>query len=161
VAAAENSVTGVVTYGPYDPVAIAELDPNYASFANYAGNFVMLHWLETSSDDYAGVYHYIYDTATVGSWGDQAIFDDLVYYSYNDVMADLGAFNTEYVIAGVVQDYRGNYSDMVYSEPFTYTADQIRDAQEFLDLVSGDTRGGKVQMSLVGRNEIVNLPKSK
>ena len=161
VAVAENSVTGVVTYGPYDPVAIAELDPSYASFANYAGNFVMLHWLETASDDYAGVYHYIYDTATVGSWGDQAIFDDLVYYSYNDVMADAGAFNTEYVIAGVVQDFRGNYSDMVYSEPFTYTADQIRDAQEFLDLMSGDTRGGKLQVSLVGRNEIVNLPKSK
>ena len=76
-------------------------------------------------------------------------------------MADAGAFNTEYVIAGVVQDYRGNYSDMVYSEPFTYTVDQMRDAQEFLDLMSSDTRSGKVQVSLVGRNEIVNLPKSK
>ena len=161
VAAAENSVTGIVTYGPYDPVAIAELDPNYASFANYAGNFVMLHWLETASDDYAGVYHYIYDTATVDSYGDQAIFDDLVYYSYYDVMTDAGAFNTEYVIAGVVQDYRGNYSDMVYSEPFTYTVDQMRDAQEFLDLLSSDTRSGKAKVSLVGRNEIKSLSKVK
>ncbi len=161
VAAAENSVTGIVTYGPYDPVAIAELDPAYANFANYAGNFVMLHWLETASDDYAGVYHYIYDTATVDSYGDQAIFDDLVYYSYYDVMTDAGAFNTEYVIAGVVQDYRGNYSDMVYSEPFTYTVDQMRDAQEFLDLMSGDTRSGKAKVSLVGRNEIKSLSKAK
>ena len=161
VAAAENSVTGIVTYGPYDPVAISQLDPAYANYANYTGYFVMVHWLETASDEYAGVYHYIYDTATVNSYGDQAIFDDLVYYSYYDVMADAGAFNTEYVIAGVVQDYRGNYSDMVYSEPFTYTTDQLRDAQEFLDLMSGDTRSGKVQVSLVGRNEIVALPKAK
>jgi hypothetical protein len=50
---------------------------------------------------------------------------------------------------------------MVYSEPFTYTTDQLRDAQEFLDLMSGDTRSGKVQVSLVGRNEIVSLPKAK
>ena len=161
VAAAENSVTGIVTYGPYDPVAIAELDPAYANLASYAGYFVVVHWLETASADYAGVYHYIYDTATVDSYGDQAVFDDLVYYSYYDVMADAGAFDTEYVIAGVVQDYRGNYSDMVYSEPFTYTTDQLRDAQEFLDLMSGDTRSGKVQVSLVGRNEIVALPKAK
>ena len=161
MATAENSVTGIVTYGPYDPVAIAELDPAYANFANYAGNFVMLHWLETASDDYAGVYHYIYDPATVDSYGDQAIFDDLVYYSYYDVMADAGAFNTEYVIAGVVQDYRGNYSDMVYSEPFTYTVDQMRDAQEFLDLMSSDTRSGKATVSLVGRNEIKSLSKVK
>lgn len=161
VAVAENSVTGIVTYGPYDPVAIAELDPSYANYANYAGSFIMLHWLETASDDYAGVYHYIYDTATVDSYGDQAIFDDLVYYSYYDVMADAGAFDTEYVIAGVVQDNRGNYSDMVYSEPFTYTADQMRDAQEFLDLLSSDTRSGKVQISLVGRNEIVPISKVK
>lgn len=161
VAAAENSVTGVVTYGPYDPVAISQLDSSYANYASYAGNFVMVHWLETASADYAGVYHYIYDTATVGSRGDQAIFDDLVYYSYYDVMSDAGAFDTEYVIAAVVQDYRGNYSDMVYSEPFTYTTDQLRDAQEFLDLMNGDTRSGKAQVSLVGRNEIKSLSKAK
>lgn len=157
VAPAVNSVTGIVTHGPYDPVAIAELDPSYANLAGYAGNFVMIHWLETENDDYSGVYHYIYDTATVESWGDQAVFDDLVYYSYDEVAADAGAFNTEYVIAGVVQDYRGNYSEMVYSEPFTYTTDQLRDAQEFLDIINGDTRSGNAKVSFVGRNEIKAL----
>ena len=157
VAPAVNSVTGIVTHGPYDPVAIAELDPNYAGFAGYAGYFVMIHWLETESDDYSGVYHYIYDTATVESWGDQAVFDDLVNYSYNVVAADAGAFNKEYVIAGVIQDYRGNYSEMVYSEPFTYTTDQLRDAQEFLDIINGDTRSGNAKVSFVGRNEIKAL----
>lgn len=157
VAPAVNSVTGIVTHGPYDPVAIAELDPSYANLAGYAGNFVMIHWLETENDDYSGVYHYIYDTATVESWGDQAVFDDLVYYSYDEVAADAGAFNTEYVIAGVVQDYRGNYSEMVYSEPFTYTTDQLRNAQEFLDIINGDTRSGNAKVSIVGRNEIKAL----
>lgn len=160
-APAENSVTDIAIHGPYDPVAIAELDSSYAYFAGYAGYFILVHWLETEKDNYAGVYHYIYDTATVNQYGDQAIFEDLVYYSYYDVMADAGAFNTEYVIAGVVQDYRGNYSDMVYSEPFTYTTDQIRDAQEFLDLMSGDTRSGKAKVSLVGRKEIASLSKAK
>jgi hypothetical protein len=161
VAPAENSVTNIVTYGPYDPVAIAELDPSYNSFAGYAGNFVMLHWLELENDDFSGVYHYIYDTNTVANYGDQAVFDDLVYYSYNFIAADLGAFDTEYVIAGVVQDYRGNYSDMVYSEPFVYTTGQLRDAQEFIDLANSQTRSGKAMASIVGRNEIVNLPVAK
>jgi hypothetical protein len=161
VAPAENSVTNIVTYGPYDPVAIAELDPSYNSFAGYAGNFVMLHWLELENDDFSGVYHYIYDTNTVANYGDQAVFDDLVYYSYNFIAADLGAFDTEYVIAGVVQDYRGNYSDMVYSEPFVYTTGQLRDAQEFIDLANNQTRSGKAMASIVGRNEIVNLPVAK
>ena len=97
----------------------------------------------------------------IDQYGDQAIFEDLVYYSYYDVMADAGAFNTEYVIAGVVQDYRGSYSDMVYSEPFTYTTDQIRDAQEFIDLMKSDTRSGKAKVSLVGRKEIASLSKAK
>ena len=157
VAPAVNSVTGIVTHGPYDPVAIAELDPSYANLAAYADNFVMIHWLETENDDYSGVYHYIYDTATVESSGDQAVFDDLVYYSYYEVAADVGAFNTEYVIAGVVQDYRGNYSEMVYSEPFTYTTDQLRNAQEFLDIMNGDTRSSNAKVSIVGRKEIKAL----
>jgi hypothetical protein len=50
---------------------------------------------------------------------------------------------------------------MVYSEPFTYTVDQMRDAQEFLDLMSSDTRSGKAQVSLVSRNEITALSKAK
>ena len=76
-------------------------------------------------------------------------------------MIDAGAFDVEYVIAGVVQDYRGNYSEMVYSEPFVYTIDQYRDAQEFFDLLSGETRSGNIKVSLVGRGEIVNLPIAK
>ena len=73
-------------------------------------------------------------------------------------MVDAGAFDTEYVIAGVVQDYRGNYSDMVYSEPFTYSASELRDAQEFVDIVNSTTRSGKVQVSLVDRKQISTMP---
>ncbi len=161
-APAVNSVKNIVQYGPYDPVAISELDPEYASYANYDGYFVMLHWLETESEEYSGVYHYIYDTNFVSTYGDQGVFQDLVYYSYTPIMNSAGSYDTQYVIAGVVQDYRGNYSDMVYSEPFVYTNDQHRDPQEFLNIVYGnDTRSGKVQVSLVGRNEIINLPMKK
>lgn len=161
VGPAVNSVTGIVTYGPYDPVEVAALDPSLSYYESYAGYFLMLHWLETENEQYEGVYHYIYDTISVTTMGDEWVFEDLVAYSYTPIMADAGAYGTEYVIAGVVQDYRGNYSDMVYSEPFTYTADQMRDAQEFIDLYYGNTRGGKVQVSLVGRNEIKRLPAAK
>ena len=163
VAPAENSVTGIVTYGPYDLAAVAELDPSLSYLASYDNHayFVMLHWLETDSPDYEMVYHYIYDTALIELYGDEWIYEDLIAYTYTPIRMDAGAFNTEYVIAGVVQDYRGNYSEMVYSEPFTYSADQYRDTQEFLDLYYGNTRSGKVQMSLVGRDEIINIPMKK
>ena len=161
VAPAENSVTDIVQYGPYDPTAISELDPNYAYLANYDGYFVMLDWLETETPERAGVFHYIYDATTVELYGDEYVFQDLIAYSYTDIVTNTGVFNTEYVIAGVVQDYRGNYSEIFYSEPFVYTTDQYRDAQEFLDIINGGTRGGKVQVSLVGRNEIIHLPIAK
>ena len=160
-AASEASISNIVTYGPYDPAAVAALDPNYAYLANYAGNFAMIHWLETEGAEVAAVYHYIYGTSWVEAYGDEWVYEDLVAYSYTDVMVDAGAFDTEYVIAGVVQDYRGNYSDMVYSEPFTYSASDLRDPQEFIDIVNGETRSGKMQVSLVGRKQITTMPAKK
>ena len=78
----------------------------------------------------------------------------------NDEWYTPKVYNSDF-FAGVVQDYRGNYSDMVYSEPFTYSADQMRDAQEFIDIFYGNTRSGNVQVSLVGRNKIEALPAAK
>ncbi|MBR5201441.1 MAG: BACON domain-containing protein [Alistipes sp.] len=161
VAPAVNSVTGIVTYGPYDPVEVAALDPSMSYYESYAGYFLMLHWIEIENEQHEGVYHYIYDTTTVEACGDEWVYEDLIAYSYSPLMIDAGAYGTEYVIAGVVQDYRGNYSDMVYSEPFTYSADQMRDAQEFIDIFYGNTRSGNVQVSLVGRNKIEALPAAK
>ena len=161
VGPAVNSVTNIVTYGPYNPDEVAALDPYFKDYANNEGTFIMIHWLETETEQYEGVYHYIYDTAYVAAMGDGWVYEDLIAYSYSPVMSDAGAYGAEYIIAGVVQDYRGNYSDMVYSEPFTFSADQTRDPQEFIDLFYGNTRGGKVQVSLVGRNEIKRLPAAK
>lgn len=121
----------------------------------------MLHWLETETPEKTGVYHYIYDTASIEIYGDEWVYEDLIAYAYTPVMIDAGAFGVEYVIAGVIQDYRGNYSEMVYSEPFVYTNDQYRDPQEFYDLLSSETRSGNIEVSLVGRGEIVNLPMAK
>jgi hypothetical protein len=49
---------------------------------------------------------------------------------------------------------------MVYSEPFTYDASQLRDAQEFVDAMSNDTRSN-VQVMLLGRDKITTLPLQK
>ena len=160
-AASEANISNIVTYGPYDPAAIVALDPTYANLPSSPGYFAMIHWLETEGAEVSAVYHYIYDTASVEAYGDEWVYEDLVAYSYTDVMADAGAFDTEYVIAGVVQDYRGNYSDMVYSAPFTYSSSDLRDPQEFIDIVSGETRSGKIQVSLVGRKQITTMPAKK
>ena len=161
VGPAVNSVTNIVTYGPYNPDEVAALDPYFKDYANNEDTFIMIHWLETETEQYEGVYHYIYDTAYVAAMGDGWVYEDLIAYSYTPIMVDAGAYGAEYIIAGVVQDYRGNYSDMVYSEPFTFSADQTRDPQEFIDLFYGNTRSGKVQVSLVGRSEIQTLPAAK
>ena len=60
----------------------------------------------------------------------------------------------------LVQDYKGNYSNMVYSEPFTYNASQLRDAQEFVDAMGNDTRSD-VKVMLLGRDKIVTKPMQK
>jgi hypothetical protein len=160
-AASLCNITGIEFNGPYDPVAIADLDPAYDYFRNYGGYFVM--WMTTHTDneeDCIAKYHYLYGTATVANYGYDGIFADLTYYSYEDYNAAAGAFDTEYVIASVVQDYKGNYSDMVYSEPFIYDASQLRDAQEFVDAMSNDTRSN-VQVMLLGRDKITTLPLQK
>ena len=160
-AASLCNITGIEFNGPYDPVAIADLDPAYDYFRNYGGYFVM--WMTTHTDneeDCIAKYHYLYDTATVANYGYDGIFADLTYYSYEDYYAAAGAFDTEYVIASAVQDYKGNYSDMVYSEPFTYDASQLRDAQEFVDAMSNDTRSN-VQVIFLGRDKITTLPLQK
>lgn len=144
--------------GPYDPLAIAELDPDYSSFAQYEGYFVMWFTTETNNADACITKcHYIYDTNTKDQWGDDGVFDDLTAYIYRDVEMSAGLFNTEYVIASVVQDYKGNYSDITYTEPFTYTESQLRDAQEFIDAVNGDTRSN-IEIVLVGRDKVTSLP---
>lgn len=154
-------VSNISFNGPYDPVAIAELDPYYASFAQYAGYFVMWFTTETDkADECIAKYHYLYDTATVDSWGYDGIFGDLTAYTYNDVDMTAGVFNTEYIIASAVQDYKGNYSEMVYSEPFTYTEADMRDAQEFLDVINGETRSN-IEVVLIGRDKIATLPLQK
>lgn len=153
-APAENKITKINMGGPYDPVAIAELNPDvYGSFAAYAGYFVM--WFEgvAESDEHLGVSHYLYDTATIADYGDEGIFDDLISYYYNPIEVGAGEFGVEYKVAAVVQDKRGNHSDVFYSEPFTYSTGDLRDAQEFIDVMSGETRSKSRSVVLVGRDK--------
>ena len=159
-APAETSVERIDFNGPYDPMAIYALDQSDPTLPYYEGFFVM--WMETipSNDKAIDVYHYIYDTATIDAWGDDAIFEDLVAYYYEPIGTGPGEYGVEYRLAAAVQDARGNISDMVYTEPFIYNESDLRDPQEFIDKVYGGTRS-RGQMVVVGRNGVKLLPEMR
>ena len=160
-AAAQNSVSRIEFNGPYDPMAIYALDQSDATLPYYEGYFVM--WMETIAehDNYADVFHYIYDTATIAEWGDDAIFEDLVAYYYEPIGTAPGEYGVEYRLAAALQDERGNYSEMIYSDPFTYTEAELRDPQEFIDKVYYSDTRSRGRMVVVGRNEIESLYEAK
>lgn len=160
-AAAQNRVARIEFNGPYDPMAIYALDQSDTTLPYYEGYFVM--WMETIAehDNYADVYHYIYDTATIAAWGDEAIFEDLAAYYYEPIGTAPGEFGVEYRLAATLQDEKGNYCEMVYSDPFTYTEADLRDPQEFIDKVYYSDTRSRGRMVVVGRNEIESLLKAK
>ena len=71
----------------------------------------------------------------------------LVTTNMNDIMADVcsyatprsclfvGENDTLYIMCAVAMDYKGNYSEMYVSEPFSFSANNTpyRDINEFLD----------------------------
>lgn len=160
-AEAENNVARIDFNGPYDPMAIYALDQSDPSLTYYEGYFVM--WMETIAEnpDYADVYHYIYDTDTIEAWGDEGIFEDLTAYYYEPVGTAPGQYGMEYRIVATLQDAKGNYCDMFFSDPFTYNESDLRDPQEFIDKVYyGETRS-QGRMVVVGRNGVQIMPEAK
>jgi hypothetical protein len=135
----ENSVIRVDYDGPYSLKELEAYNPDY--FYSY-GMFEDMGWYamwseihtETPSQD---MFHCVYSANEFATYGEQAIFQDLVSYGCNKSQLLTGQNNTLYVMCGVTMDYRGNYSEMWVSEPFMfeYNASTKRPLNELVDKI--------------------------
>ncbi|MBR2637377.1 MAG: hypothetical protein IKD40_00850, partial [Bacteroidaceae bacterium] len=74
------------------------------------------------------------------------LFDAVTSYNTTRIQAVAGMTGVQFVICGVVMDYRGNYSDMWLSEPFAYdyNATTKRPIDELIEKLNSDTRSGRL-----------------
>ena len=139
----ENSVVRVDFNGPYSLVELEQYDPdkyyNYGQF-EYMGYYGM--WAEIFTEQPTqDLFYCIYKAEELVTGGTDAIFADLVEYTCDKSQFLTGMNDTLYVMCAVAMDYRGNYSEMWVSEPFSYNlnASTKRPISEYIEKVHGIT----------------------
>jgi hypothetical protein len=132
----ENSVVGVTVTAPYSLVALETALPDM--FYNY-GMFEMMGWyamcaeIETAEPE-GNVFMNIYNAEDLVTTDLEYIKAEVCSYVSERSCLFVGENDKLYVMCAVTMDYRGNYSDMWISEPFSYSYENgFRDINEFLD----------------------------
>ena len=132
----ENSVVGVTVTAPYSLVALETAMPDM--FYNY-GMFEMMGWyamcaeIETAEPE-GNVFMNIYNAEDLVTTDLEYIKAEVCSYVSERSCLFVGENDKLYVMCAVTMDYRGNYSDMWISEPFSYSYENgFRDINEFLD----------------------------
>ena len=132
----ENSVVGVTVTAPYSLVALETAMPDM--FYNY-GMFEMMGWyamcaeIETAKPE-GNVFMNIYNAEDLVTTDLEYIKAEVCSYVSERSCLFVGENDKLYVMCAVTMDYRGNYSDMWISEPFSYSYENgFRDINEFLD----------------------------
>ena len=132
----ENSVVGVTVTAPYSLVALETALPDM--FYNY-GMFEMMGWyamcaeIETTKPE-GNVFMNIYNAEDLVTTDLAYIKAEVCSYVSERSCLFVGENDKLYVMCAVTMDYRGNYSDMWISEPFSYSYENgFRDINEFLD----------------------------
>ena len=132
----ENSVVGVTVTAPYSLVALETAMPDM--FYNY-GMFEMMGWyamcaeIETEKPE-GNVFMNIYNAEDLVTTDLEYIKAEVCSYVSERSCLFVGENDKLYVMCAVTMDYRGNYSDMWISEPFSYSYENgFRDINEFLD----------------------------
>ena len=135
----ENSVIRVDYGGPYSLKELEEYDPNY--FYSY-GMFEDMGWYAMWGEIFTeqptqDLFYCIYSADKVVTQGTDAIFADLVSYTSKKTSLFTGENDKLYVMCAVAMDYRGNYSEMWMSDPFSYNynASTKRPLSELLEKV--------------------------
>lgn len=144
----ENSVVRVDFMGPYSPMELAEHYPNAlngmeAMYEQY-GYYVM--WAEIITEKPSqDVFVFFYEPSELED--ESLVFEDLVSYPSPMVSCLTGRSGVEFVMCGVTMDYRGNYSDMWQSEPFTYVyPDAKRPIEELLSKLATPAQTGRLML---------------
>lgn len=147
----ENSITGIEYCGPYSPLELSNAIPDFffsrdiATMYEQMGYYMM--WVEVSTEQPTqDIFCSHYDTDELDTLGHMGLFDDVVDYSTTQVQALSGMSGVQFVICGVVMDYRGNYSDMWLTEPFSYeyNATTKRPIEELVEKLNSNTRSGRL-----------------
>lgn len=134
----ENSVIGVTHSGPYSLVELEAAMPDtyyqYGMFESM-GWYAMCAEIETEKTE-GHVFMRIYPAEYIVTEGKDALEADLrAKEANNRTTLFTGENGKVYVLCAIAMDYRGNFSQMWMSEPFSYTLDTStkRDINEFLD----------------------------
>ena len=153
----ENSVIRVDVVGPYSPRELAQADPdNYWQVDMYEDyGFYMMYSEIITEHPSTDVFHYHYEPKEFVQMGYDGVFEDLTSYSYSPVEVIAGRSGVEFIMCGVTMDYRGNYSDMWISEPFSYnyTAENKRPISELLDKINATRNASLVYDERTPRSE--------
>ena len=153
----ENSVIRIDVVGPYSPRELAQADPdNYWQVDMYEDyGFYMMYSEIITEYPSADVFHYHYEPSEFVQMGYDGIFDDLTSYTYSPVEVIAGRSGVEFIMCGVTMDYRGNYSEMWMSEPFSYnySADNKRPISELLDKINATRNASLVYHERTPRSD--------
>ena len=135
----ENSVVRVDYGGPYSLKELEAYDPDY--YYSY-GMFEDMGWYAMWSEIFTeqptnDLFYCIYRADSIVTEGIDAIFADLVSYTCKKTQMLTGQNDTLYVMCAVAMDYRGNYSEMWMSDPFSYSynASTKRPLNELLEKI--------------------------
>ena len=133
----ENNVIRVDYDGPYSLKELEAYNPDY--FYSY-GMFEDMGWYAMWAEIFTeqptqDLFYCIYSADKVVTQGMDAIFADLVSYTSKKTSLFTGENDKLYVMCAVAMDYRGNYSEMWISDPFSYNYNTSpkRDLSELLD----------------------------
>lgn len=133
----ENSVIRVDYDGPYSLKELEAYNPDY--FYSY-GMFEDMGWYAMWAEIFTeqptqDLFYCIYSADKMVTQGMDAIFADLVSYTSKKTSLFTGENDKLYVMCAVAMDYRGNYSEMWMSDPFSYNYNTSpkRDLSELLD----------------------------
>ena len=140
----ENSVLGVNVYAPYSLVELETAMPdmfyNYGMFESM-GWYAMCAEIETEKPE-GNVFMNIYRASELVTSDMEYIKADLCSYVSDRSCLFVGENNELYIMCAVTMDYKGNYSEMWVSDPFSFslTPDSKRDINELLGKLGYNTQ---------------------
>ena len=149
----ENSVVGIEHCGPYSPMDLHEVDPEFffspdmAAMYEQMGYYMM--WVEVATEQPTqDLFCIHFDMQELASLGIDGLFNEVTRYDSEPLQVLAGMSNVDFVLCAVAMDYRGNYSDVFISEPFKYeyNASTKRPISELVEKLTSDTRAGRLVM---------------
>ena len=138
----ENSVLRIEYGGPYSLLELSEYDPdNFYIHGTFESIGWYGMWAEIFTEhDTPDLFFSVYAADKVVVDPDW-VFQDLIAYTSNKTQVLVGENDKLYIMCAVAMDYRGNYSEMWMSNPFSfhYDASTKRPLSELVEKVYGAT----------------------